>query len=307
MGLIDEPATEPVFSGLDMRWRSNFSKDKYEDRVSEVIDYIKAGDVFQVNLSQRFDAVLPPDFDAFAHYRHLRSMNPAPFAGFMNCGNIKISSASPERFLRTRGGRVETKPIKGTRPKDKNPLINHKNVIALKTSPKDRAENTMIVDLLRNDLSKVCLAHSIQVTELCAVESFASVHHLVSTVRGTLKKNKGPMDLLKACFPGGSITGAPKIRAMEIIDEMEPMRRGPYCGAMGYVGFDGSMDTNILIRTLVFKKGSVSLQAGGGIVVKSDPEKEYQETLDKAEAMFRSFDPVKHPRRRLGNPVSVTG
>ena len=203
---------------------------------------------------------------------------------------IQISSASPERFLTVKDGTVETRPIKGTRPHVGDPAIDQLYRNSLENSEKDRAENTMIVDLLRNDLSKVCDAHSIDVEELCALETFASVHHLVSTITGTLKEDSGPVDLLRACFPGGSVTGAPKIRAMEIIEEIEPLRRGPYCGAMGYIGFDGAMDSAILIRTLVYQDGAVSLQSGSGVVADSDPDEEYQETFDKADAIFRSFN-----------------
>ena len=184
---------------------------------------------------------------------------------------------------------VETQPIKGTRPRSNDPKQDERNRCALEASTKDRAENTMIVDLLRNDLSKTCLSNSVQVKSLCATESFTGVHHLVSTIRGTLKKSKTPLDLLKTTFPGGSITGAPKIRAMEIIEEREPTRRGPYCGAMAYIGFDSTMDSSILIRTLIYEESTVSLQVGGGIVADSDPNEEYQETLDKAQAIFDSF------------------
>ena len=185
---------------------------------------------------------------------------------------------------------IETRPIKGTRPRRTDTKADQAERTALLNSAKDRAENTMIVDLLRNDLSKVCTADSIEVTDLCKLESFASLHHLVSTVQGRLRPDQTALDALRACFPGGSITGAPKIRAMEIIEELEPTRRGPYCGAMGYIGFDGAMDTNILIRTLVYSGRHVSLQAGGGITAESDPAREVQETLDKAAAMFRSFE-----------------
>ncbi len=208
----------------------------------------------------------------------------------MNLGDVKISSASPERFFTVKDKRVETCPIKGTRPRSDKLSEDRANKNALIESEKDRAENTMIVDLLRNDLSRVCDAHSIDVTDLCKVESFSNVHHLVSTIHGHLKHDRTPIDLLRASFPGGSITGAPKVRAMEIIDEIEPTRRGAYCGSIGYIGFDETMDTNILIRTLVFENNAVSLQAGGGIVIDSNPEDEYQETIDKASSLLRSFD-----------------
>ncbi len=290
LGLVGNPAPLPAFEGADLDWQSNFESDEYIDMVAKVVEYIKDGDIFQANLSQRFDAELPEGFEPFAHYLNMRVVNPAPFAAYMNCGNIKISSASPERFLTVKDGHVETRPIKGTRPKSGSASMDAKYREELQNSEKDRAENTMIVDLMRSDLSKVCLAKSITVTELCKLESFASVHHLVSTIKGTLKKNKTAIDLLESCFPGGSITGAPKIRAQEIIEELEPTRRGPYCGSMGFIGFDGNMDSSILIRTLVYEGQNVSFQVGGGIVADSDPDDEYQETFDKAEAIFRSFD-----------------
>lgn len=288
---ISKRTSDPVYTPSVFDWRSSDSQKTYCEKVGRVIEYIRAGDIFQANISQRFEAELPVNYDTFGHYIVLREVNPAPFAGFMNLGNITVSSASPERFLNvdTRG-EVTTMPIKGTRPHVSDPALDRQYREDLLNSEKDRAENIMIVDLLRNDLSKVCQPDSISAHNLCQLETFASVHHLVSTVRGTLRKDKDALSLLRACFPGGSITGAPKIRAMEIIEEIEPTRRGPYCGSMACVGFDGHMDSNILIRTLVFEKGKVSFQAGGGIVADSDPEAEYQETLHKAEAIFRSFE-----------------
>ena len=309
LGLIAHAKTKHDFDGAKLDWQSNFDACDYTDMLEKVLDYIKAGDIFQANLSQRFDAEVPDDFSPFSHYLHMREVNAAPFSCYMNCGDIKISSASPERFLTVKDKRVETRPIKGTRPHIANTSLDQKYQKELRESTKDRAENTMIVDLLRNDLSKVCKAKSVIVTELCKLETFASVHHLVSTVRAELKKNKTSLDLLKSCFPGGSITGAPKIRAMEIIEELEPSRRGPYCGSMGYVGFDGAMDSNILIRTLVYEGNSlsgtrVSLQVGGGIVADSNPDDEYQETFHKAEAIFRSFEPDQH---EMDEDVLMTG
>ena len=285
--LKSEPETK---QDAPLNWSSNFTQDEYENAVDRIIDYIYAGDIFQANLSQRFDAQLPQHFCAYTHYMKMRETNAAPFAGFMNLNEIKISSASPERFLRIEDKKVETRPIKGTAPRHIDPIKDKQNRDALENSEKDRAENTMIVDLLRNDLSKSCEADSIEVKDLCKLESFARVHHLVSTVTGELRDDQTPIDLLRACFPGGSITGAPKIRAMEIIEELEPSRRGPYCGSMGYIGFDGTMDTNILIRTLVYHHDQVSFQVGGGIVADSDHAAEYQETLDKADAIFQSFE-----------------
>ncbi|MCB1720785.1 MAG: aminodeoxychorismate synthase component I [Rhodospirillales bacterium] len=298
LGLIKHPTLHAPYQSTHLEWESNFDACSYMDMVDKVIEYIKAGDIFQANVSQRFDSALPAGFSPFAHYRHLREVNAAPFACYMNCGDIRISSASPERFLTVKDTRVETRPIKGTRPHIANTALDQKYREELETSEKDRAENTMIVDLLRNDLSKVCKVKSIEVSELCKLETFANVHHLVSTVRGQLKSGKTPLDLMQACFPGGSITGAPKIRAMEIIEELEPSRRGPYCGAMGYVGFDGTMDSNILIRTLVYEgtgaRQHVSFQVGGGVTADSQPEDEYQETFHKAEGLFRSFETDHH-------------
>ncbi len=279
----------PQYQGKALDWKTNFDRDEYMSLVQKTVDYIHAGDIFQANISQAFEADLPKDFDPFVHYTHLRKVNPAPFSAYMNLGNIKISSSSPERFITVKDKRVETCPIKGTRPRADNVAEDRANKNALACSEKDNAENTMIVDLLRNDLSRVCEIDSIDVPKLCNIESFASVHHLVSTIRGKLQKDKDCIDLLKASFPGGSITGAPKIRAMEIIEELEPTRRGAYCGSIGYIGFDDAMDTNILIRTLTYEKGKVRLQTGGGIVADSNLSAEYQETMDKADAILGSF------------------
>jgi len=273
----------------ELNWSSNFDKKSYCEAVQKTIDYIYAGDIFQANVSQCFTTPKPKDFDPFLHYRHMREVNPAPFSCFMNIGDIKISSASPERFITIEDGLIETCPIKGTRPRSDNIIEDRAYKNELLESEKDRAENIMIVDLLRNDLSKVCIPDSVDVTKLCELESFTNVHHLVSTIQAKLAKNKTPVDVMRACFPGGSITGVPKIRAMEIIDEIENIDRGAYCGSMGYIGFDGAMDTNILIRTLTYDENTITLQAGGGIVAGSDPEAEYQETLDKASAIFQSF------------------
>ena len=280
-------ATLPI---EDSQWVASHTKTKYLEDVQKVIDYIHAGDIFQANISQKFTAALPKGFDSWEHYKVLRKLNSAPFSNYMNFGVITIASTSPERFIASQNREVDTRPIKGTAPRQEDDSIDQLYRNQLENSDKDRAENTMIVDLLRNDLSKVCEDHSIVVTQLCGIESFSKVHHLVSIVKGILKADKSPLDLLKACFPGGSITGAPKVRAMEIIEEIEASARGPYCGAMGYIGFDGCMDTNIAIRTLVYEKENVSFNVGGGIVDDSKPEAEYNETLLKAEAMFASFE-----------------
>jgi para-aminobenzoate synthetase component 1 len=272
-------------------WRSNFDRAGYEAAVQQVIDYIFAGDIFQANLSQSFRAefardAIPKRFDL---YRRLRDFSSAPFGAFLNFGDVAVLSNSPERFLRLRDGKIETKPIKGTRPRGETPLADAELAQELMLSPKDRAENIMIVDLLRNDLSKVSNPHTVETPTICALESYANVHHLVSTVTGELKDGKTAIDALRACFPGGSITGAPKIRAMEIITELEGTTRGAYCGAIGYVGFDGAMDTNIAIRTLAVNGGKMAFNVGGGIVADSDPAMEYEETLAKAAKMFEVF------------------
>ncbi len=289
INLISDDVERPDYNPCDLDWNSNFNRQKYMDTVQKVIDYIHEGDIFQANISQRFDAKTPDEFDPFIHYLQMREVNPSPFAAYMNLGNIKISSASPERFITMRNGKIETSPIKGTRPRVDDIIEDRANKEDLLSNEKDMAENTMIVDLLRNDLSKVCDPDSVNVTDLCKLESFAGVHHLVSNITGKLAYDKTAIDLLRACFPGGSITGAPKIRAMEIIEELENIRRTAYCGSIGYIGFDDTMDTNILIRTLIYEDRNVSLQVGGGIVADSVPSEEYQETLDKAESIFKSF------------------
>lgn len=291
-------AESRAYEGGGYNWSSQFTKSEYKDRIQKVIDYIKAGDIFQANLSQRFLADLPAGFHPEQHYLHLREVNPAPFGAYLNLGDIQIASTSPERFLTVRDGLVETKPIKGTRPVCDDPEEDAQMRQNLLISAKDFAENTMIVDLLRNDLSKVCTPDSIEVQKLCALETFTTVHHLVSTIIGTIEEDKTSIDVLKACFPGGSVTGAPKIRAMEILEELEPERRGPYCGSIGYIGFNGAMDTNILIRTLVYQDGKAQLQVGGGITADSNADEEYQETLDKAAAIFQSFETFEQFERK---------
>jgi para-aminobenzoate synthetase component 1 len=266
---------------------SNFDRVSYLAAVRHAIDYIHAGDCFQVNLSQRLlhPATLPP----LKLYRRLRERNPAPFAGYFDLGDFVIASASPERFVRVEGGEVETRPIKGTRPRGATPEEDRGYAEGLLRSAKDRAENVMIIDLLRNDLGRVCAYGSVRVSAVCRLESYETVHHLVSEVRGRLRPGLGPIDLLRAAFPGGSVTGAPKVRAMEIIAELEPTARGPYCGSLGYLGFDGTADTSILIRTFTVGGGWVQFPVGGGIVADSSPEEEYEETLHKAEGLLRAL------------------
>jgi para-aminobenzoate synthetase component 1 len=263
--------------------RSSFARGAYLDAVSRVREYIYAGDIFQANLSQRFEAPLPQA--AWEFYRALRTANPAPFAAFFECGDVSVLSTSPERFLRVNAnGHVETRPIKGTRARCVGPEHDAALGQALAESSKDRAENLMIVDLMRNDLSRVCAPGTVRASELFALERYATVHHLVSTVVGDLAPGHDAFDLLRAAFPGGSITGAPKLRAMEIIAELEPSRRGVYCGAIGYWSTTGEMDTSIAIRTAVVRDRRIYFSAGGGIVADSDPEQEYRETIDKVRA-----------------------
>jgi para-aminobenzoate synthetase component 1 len=265
--------------------RSSFTHDGYVEAVARVREYILAGDVFQANLSQRFEAPFaePP----WAFYRRLRARNAAPFAAFLDFPDVVVLSASPERFLRVdAGGHVETRPIKGTRPRGLGPEHDAALGAALTESAKDQAENLMIVDLMRNDLSRVCAPGTVRVPELFALERYATVHHLVSTVVGDLAAGMDALDLLRAAFPGGSITGAPKVRAMEIISELEPSARGVYCGAIGYWSVNGQLDSSIGIRTAVALAGRIYFSAGGGIVADSDPEQEYRETLDKARGLI---------------------
>ncbi len=263
----------------------NFSRGQYETAVQRVLDYIFAGDIFQANLSQRFKVELG-DLSPFELYCRLRERTFAPFSAYVAFGDTVIASASPERFVRLDGRRVETRPIKGTRPRGKTADEDASLRQALFNSEKDRAENLMIVDLMRNDLSRVCRPHSVKLTDLFAIESYATVHHLVSTVVGELNPDLGATDLLRATFPGGSITGAPKIRAMAILNELEPTARGPYCGILGYFGFDGSFDSSILIRTIAIKNSLATFQVGGGVVADSTPHDEYEETLVKAMALI---------------------
>ena len=270
--------------------RSNFTREGYLDAVARVIEYVYAGDIFQANLSQRLQAPLvgaPLDL-----YRRLRQRNPAPFSAFLDFGDLVVASSSPERFLQVQpDGRVETRPIKGTRPRGLSPEHDAALARALVESDKDRAENVMIVDLLRNDLSRVCRAGTVRVPELFAVEHYATVHHLVSTVVGELAPEHGAVDLLRAAFPGGSITGAPKVRAMQIIAELEPTQRAAYCGSIGYLSLTGALDTSIVIRTCLVLGRDVYFQVGGGIVADSDPEQEYRETLDKARGLIAALAP----------------
>ena len=272
-------------------WSSNFTSESYEAAVARTVEYILAGDIFQANISQCFSAQIPDGFDALAFYKRLRTLNPATFSAFLDYGDVKVASSSPERLLNFDGKTVEARPIKGTRRRDANPALDAALVAELASSRKDRAENVMIVDLLRNDLSRVCSPGSVRVPVLCGLESYASVHHLTSVVTGELKPEKSVVDLIAAIFPGGSITGAPKIRAMEVIAEIEQQGRGVYCGSIGYFGFNGQVDLNIAIRTAMFSNGTARFQGGGGITARSEPAAEYEETLTKITRIMEAFAP----------------
>ena len=266
---------------------SNFSAEGYLAAIRQAIEYIHAGDIFQVNIAQR---LLYPAFgSAVDLYLRLRRRNAATFAGYFDLGSTQIISASPERFLQSVAGEVEARPIKGTRSRTARPEADLFSGDELLHSEKDRAENVTIVDLLRNDISRVWTPESVRVTELCRLETYEFVQHLVSAVRGRLAPGKSALDLLRAAFPGGSITGAPKIRAMEIIAELEPTARGAYCGSLGYLGFDGTLDTSILIRTITAAGGWWQAPVGGGIVAQSVPEREYEETWHKATGLIRAL------------------
>jgi para-aminobenzoate synthetase component 1 len=268
---------------------SNFSEPQYLSAVARAIEYIRAGDVFQVNLAQRL--LYPAADDPVSLYLRLRERNRATFAAYFDLGELQIISASPERFLQVRDGEVEARPIKGTRRRSRWPEADLYAGSELRESEKDRAENVMIVDLLRNDLSRVCEPESVCVTQLCGLEIYEYVQHLVSVVRGRLRPGATPLDLLRGAFPGGSVTGAPKVRAMEIIAELEPTARGAYCGSLGYLGFDGALDASILIRTITAGRGWWQFPVGGGIVAQSDPRREYEETWHKAEGLLRALTP----------------
>jgi len=277
-------------AGVMPKLTSNFSNQDYLHAVQTAIDYIHAGDIFQVNLSQR---LLYPEVDsAFSLYCRLRRVNPAPFAAYFDTGDFQIVSASPERFVRAYGNQVEARPIKGTRSRQQHAVADLFAGDDLRASVKDLAENTMIVDLLRNDLSRVCDPSSVFVSQLCEIETYRYVQHLVSVIQGELPPGVTALDLVAAAFPGGSITGAPKVRAMEIIAALEPTSRGPYCGSLGYAGFDGWLDLNILIRTITCGRGWRQFPVGGGIVAQSNPRRELEETWHKAQGLLQAMEPA---------------
>jgi para-aminobenzoate synthetase component 1 len=284
----------------------DFSRAEYIDAVQRIRDYIYAGDVYQVNMTQRFRADVG-DMPPWELFQYLALVNPSPFASYLNLEGASIVSSSPERFLRVAARRIETKPIKGTIRRAATPAEDARNGETLLASAKNRAELAMIVDLLRNDIGRVCTPGSVHVEAFPQLESYASVHHLVATITGELAADRSLVDLIAATFPGGSITGAPKIRAMEIIDELEPVARGVYTGSIGYLGFDGTADLNIAIRTIVMKDGCAHIHAGGGVVADSNPADEYDESLLKASKLIEAVQAVATAREPVGTSPFVMG
>lgn len=275
-------------------FEAELDRSGYGERFRAVQRYIHAGDCYQINLAQRFSACY--EGDLWQAYLRLRQATPTPFSGYLAWEDKGVLSLSPERFLQAHQGRVEARPIKGTRPRGHTPDADRQLAEELQNSAKDRAENVMIVDLLRNDLGRVCQPGSVRVPQLCGLESYANVHHLVSIVSGTLASQRTPLDLLTAAFPGGSITGAPKVRAMQIIDELEPSQRSVYCGSLGYIDQRGHMDTSIAIRTAVAEAGKLHIWGGGGLVADSEEEAEYRETLAK----------IRHLLNALGTNAKIS-
>lgn len=289
-----DPGSDASARSLEYRFdgqgglTSGFTRPGYEQAVRAAIDKIRAGDIFQVNLSQRFSAPAPPD--AISYYLELRHRAPAPFGAWFGGSRCSIASASPERFVRrSAGGRLEARPIKGTRPRGADPESDRRLAAELVASDKDRAENLMIADLIRNDLSRVSGAGTVRAASLFGLESYATVHHLVSVIQGETRPGLGPVDVVRAMFPCGSVTGAPKIRAMELIAEFEPVARGPSYGSLGWLGFDGRLDLNVAIRTVVLVGDRAVFHVGGAVVADSEPSDEYRETLDKARALAGSL------------------
>ncbi|WNK19252.1 aminodeoxychorismate synthase component I [Halomonas piscis] len=285
---LEQPPVAHEEFRLAAPFRADMSREAYAERFARVQDYIRAGDCYQINLAQRLTARYRGD--PWGAYCRLRRATPTPFAAFMAWENKAVMSLSPERFIQVRDGLVETRPIKGTRPRGDTPESDRTQARELQHSAKDRAENVMIVDLLRNDLGRVCRPGSVRVPRLCGLESYPNVHHLVSVVQGELAEGGSPLALLEAAFPGGSITGAPKVRAMQIIDELEPCQRSLYCGSLGYVDARGHMDTSIAIRTVLADGEALHVWGGGGLVADSAPHTEYAETLDKIRHLLSSLE-----------------
>jgi para-aminobenzoate synthetase component 1 len=279
---------------------SNLLREDFISKVDRAQKYIRAGDIYQVNLSQRLTTQC--DLSGWDFFEKLSAVSPAPFSAFLDCGEFEIASSSPEQFLRISGSQIISRPIKGTRPRDADPTRDAQLAYKLQTSAKELAELVMITDLLRNDLGKVCEYGSVQVPELAKLEKFAQVQHLVSTIEGRLKKDVTHFAAFASCFPGGSITGAPKFRAMEIIDELEPISRGPYCGAIGYLGFNRESQLNIAIRTAICAQGKIHFNVGAGIVADSNPVAEYEETLAKAAGFLVALQ-LESPSKFSSEPV----
>ena len=296
--LVEEKIKNAEIRGIDnicyeekniesIKLKSNFTKEEFKNAVKKVQNYIKQGDIYQANLTQRFSG--KTNLSSYELYRDLRRISPAPFGAYLNFEGYNILSNSPERFIKCINNKIETRPIKGTRPRGINKEEDLRLQEELKNSEKDRAELLMIVDLERNDIGRISKIGSVKVPELFVIEPYANVNHLVATVVGEIEDNKDCIDVIKATFPGGSITGAPKIRAMEIIDELEPTQRNVYTGSIGYIGFNGDMDLNIAIRTIVKEDDNVYFQVGGGMTWDSNPDDEYQETLDKAKSIMKAL------------------
>jgi anthranilate/para-aminobenzoate synthase component I len=271
--------------------RYEMKKKQYMDMVCKAKDYIAAGDIFQANLSQRVFAYIHKK-SPWGLYKVLRHINPAPFAAYADFGGYQIVSSSPERLIKTRNGVIETRPIAGTRPRGRDRREDECMRNQLLLNEKERAEHIMLIDLERNDLGRVSEYRSIKVDEFMITEDYSHVIHIVSNISGRMAHGKDAFDAIRAVFPGGTITGVPKVRCMQIIDELEPVRRGPYTGSLGYIGFSGNMDLNIIIRTLVVKGSRAYVQSGAGIVADSDPEREYYETLKKAEALIKTLEVI---------------
>jgi para-aminobenzoate synthetase component 1 len=290
---VQPPVHRPIRS-----WVSSLPRLEYERAVERAIDYIRAGDVFQVNLAQRLSTQWSGD--PFSLYARLRLKSPAPFMALVRLGGADVVSASPERFLRRHGPSLQTRPIKGTRRRGSSPSEDRLLAAALRGSDKDRAENVMIVDLARNDIGRIARYGSVSVPRLCALERHPGVHHLVSVVEGRLRPGVGPAGVVRATFPPGSVTGAPKIRAMEVIEELEPVRRGPYCGSVGWIDEAGDLELSVAIRTFVASKGQLTLHVGGAVVADSEPELEWQETMHKAARLLEAAGgQLRQPRSAI--------
>jgi anthranilate synthase component 1 len=289
LGLLRGPRPpEPEAAPVELDPRSSMTPAAYHAAVARAQEYIRAGDIYQVILAQRFAAPIP-GLDPLAIYRALRVVNPSPYMFFLDIGGATLVGSSPERLVRLEEGRIDMRPLAGTRPRGRTSAEDRALAEALTADPKERAEHVMLVDLTRNDVGRVSRYGSVRVSELMAIERYSHVMHLVSHVEGELAAKQGPWDVLQAVFPHGTVSGAPKVRAMEIIDELEPVARGPYAGAVGYVGFDGALNTGITIRTVLARDGVAYVQAGAGIVYDSDPEQEHQECLAKARGVLAAI------------------